>query len=134
MKTPSSIYNIMAKKLITFKPDTNVLSAIHTLLTNNISGAPVVDDDDNLVGVLSEKDCLRTVLESSYHDEVGELVSELMSKEVETIHVEASIFDVAAKFMESRFRRFPVVDQDGLLVGQVSRRDVLRAIDKQQRT
>jgi len=120
----------MAKKLITFKPDTNVLSAINTLLEQEISGAPVVDDDGNLVGVLSEKDCMRTILESTYHNEMGELVSELMSKDVETVDVNASIIDVAGKFLESRFRRFPVVDHDGFLVGQISRRDILRAIEK----
>ncbi len=132
MKTPSSIRDIMAKKLITFKPDTNVLSAIHTLLTNNISGAPVVDDEKNLVGILSEKDCMRTIMESSYYNEGGKLVSELMSTNVETVDVNASIYDVAEKFLASRYRRFPVVNSDEQLVGQVSRRDVLRAIDKQQ--
>ncbi len=130
MKTPYSIRDIMAKILITFTPETNALTAIQTLLKNKISGAPVVDADDNLVGILSEKDCMRTIMESSYHDEMGALVSELMSSDVETINEDASIFDVAGKFLNSRFRRFPVMDSDDQLVGQISRRDILRAIDK----
>jgi len=118
----------MAKECITFTPDQNVLEAIQILLRNKISGAPVIDPENNIVGVLSEKDCLNVIVEASYHNDPGKLVKELMSTNVHTVDSEASLMDVAAKFVNTNFRRFPVVTK-GKLVGQISRRDVLRAIE-----
>ena len=122
-----SVKEYMAKRLITFSPDMGVLKAIQTLVEAGISGAPVVDSHGNVVGVLSQKDCLRVALDASYHGEWGGRVSEYMSKEVTAIEVDTSILEVAQMFMESEYRRYPVMDQNRL-VGQISRHDVLRAL------
>lgn len=123
-----SVRDYMVKNIITIKPDIDVLYAVSVLLKNNISGAPVVDDDDNLLGILSEKDCLRIALESGYNEGRGGKVSDYMSKTVTTINADYSIIDAAKAFLDTPFKRFPVVE-NGELVGQISRRDVLRAID-----
>ncbi len=124
-----AVADVMTKKLITFVPDTQVLSAIDQLISKKISGAPVLDDDGNLVGMLSEIDCMKTFLQSTYHNEMGGLVKDYMSHKVSTISSNMGLMDVAEYFLESRFRRLPVVD-NGKLVGQISRRDVLKAIQK----
>jgi CBS domain-containing protein len=129
MKSPSSVKDYMAKDLVTFSPETNVLSAIRTLLKHKISGAPVVDDNNQVVGMISEKDCLQTFLGSSYYNEMGELVSEIMTSPVITVDANASIVEVAEKFLKNNYRRFPVLEQ-GELIGQISRRDILKAIKK----
>lgn len=129
MKSPSSVKDYMAKELVTFSPETNVLSAIRTLLKHKISGAPVVDDNNQVVGMISEKDCLQTFLGSSYYNEMGELVSEIMTSPVITVDANASIVEVAEKFLKNNYRRFPVLEQ-GELIGQISRRDILKAIKK----
>lgn len=129
MKSPSSVKDYMAKNLVTFSPETNVLSAIRTLLRHKISGAPVVDDNNQVIGMVSEKDCLQTFLGSSYYNEIGELVSEIMTSPVITVDANASIIEVAEKFLKNNFRRFPVLEQ-GELIGQISRRDILKAIKK----
>jgi CBS domain-containing protein len=129
MKSPSSVKDYMVKDLVTFSPETNVLSAIRTLLKHKISGAPVVDDDNQVVGMVSEKDCLQTFLGSSYYNEMGELVSEIMTSPVITVDANASIVEVAEKFLKNNYRRFPVLEQ-GKLIGQISRRDILTAIKK----
>ncbi len=129
MRKNMSVADIMTKKLITFSLDTQVLGAIDTLISKKISGAPVVDEDGNLLGMLSEIDCMQTFLQSTYHNEMGGLVKDYMSDEVSTIPSTMGIMDVAEYFLETHFRRLPVVD-NGKLVGQVSRRDVLRAIQK----
>jgi CBS domain-containing protein len=129
MKSPSSVKDYMAKDLVTFSPETNVLSAIRTLLKHKISGAPVVDDNNQVVGMISEKDCLQTFLGSSYYNEMGELVSEIMTSPVITVDANASIIEVAEKFLKNNYRRFPVLEQ-GELIGQISRRDILKAIKK----
>ena len=77
--------------------------------------------------MLSEKDCLKVALSAGYHGEWGGRVTEYMTPEVETVDADTSILDVARKFIEGRFRRFPVV-KDNRLVGQISRRDVLKAL------
>ena len=63
---------------------------------------------------------------------MGNLVSELMSTSVVTVNAESSLMEVAQKFLDLRFRRFPVVEH-GKLIGQISRRDVLRALGKHRK-
>lgn len=125
--TSVKVKDYMSASLVTFTPDMEVLSAIHLLLQNGISGAPVLDERGNLVGILSEKDCLKVALHAGYHEVLGGRVSEYMSTHVETVDVDASIIDVATKFINEEFRRYPVVTSNRL-VGQISRRDVLKAL------
>jgi CBS domain-containing protein len=124
-----TVREFMARDLVKFSPDMDVLEAVRILVDKRISGAPVVDQVGNLVGVLSEKDCLQVALRAGYHEQWGGCVHEYMHKEVETIDAEASIIDAARRFAESRYRRYPVVEA-GRLVGLISRRDVLRALSK----
>ena len=124
-----SIKEFMAKQLITFQSDTPIETAMESFLENKISGAPVLDDQGNLVGALSEKDCMRTLFESSYYNNLGGFVKEYMSTDLKTINIHDTLSNVADEFIKSRFRRFPVMEGDKL-VGQISRRDILRAIVK----
>ena len=119
----------MAKTLTTFRPDTDVLDAVHELVTHRIAGAPVVDSDGNLIGVLSELDCMQVALNAGYHGNWGGPVSEFMSDDVQTVDAEMNIIDLAQVFVNSKFRRFPVMDGNRLM-GQISRRDVLRALQE----
>jgi len=127
MTTRTSVQDYMAANLATLRPDMDIVEAMRLLVEKRISGAPVVDLQGNLVGVLSEQDCLRKALEAGYHDQWGGRVSETMSAEVHTVEAETSILDAARLFLDGQYRRFPVV-KDGRLVGQLSRRDVLRAL------
>ena len=125
-----SVKDYMASNLVTFTPDMGILDAIHLLLKNRISGAPVVDKLGNIVGILSEKDCLKVMLTASYYEEPGGKVEEFMTPEVKTVDAESSLVDVAEIFLETNYRRFPVVADGNRLVGQISRRDVLRALER----
>ena len=122
------VKDYMARTLVTFKPDTEVLDAIHELVKHRIAGAPVVDDEGNLLGMLSELDCMKVALNAGYHGTSGGPVRDFMSDGVKTVDAEMSIIDLAQLFINSRFRRFPVI-QKTRLVGQISRRDVLRALE-----
>ena len=106
--------------------DQSVLDAVHTLVEHRIAGAPVVDETGNLVGMLSELDCLKVVLQAGYHGDYGGPVRDFMTSDVQTVNAEMSIVDLAEKFLNSKFRRFPVMTENRL-IGQISRRDVLRA-------
>jgi CBS domain-containing protein len=127
--TPKSclVKDYMARTLITFKPDTDVLDAVHTLVDKRIAGAPVVDDEGSLVGMLSEFDCMKVVLGASYHGNAGGPVRDYMTTDTKTVDAKMNIVDLAQVFVDAGFRRFPVLE-DNRLVGQISRRDVLRAL------
>jgi CBS domain-containing protein len=120
----------MATDLYTFNPDTEIIEVIEVLLTRKISGAPVLDDHSRLVGLISEKDCLKLMIDSVYHNQPVSKgkVSEYMTTNLKTVSSEADVVDVANEFLKTKYKRFPVVDETGKLVGQVSRRDILRAI------
>lgn len=116
-------------KLVTFKPYDKVYQVIKALIKHSISGAPVVDESGDLVGIISEKDCLKVMLEMAMHKMYGGLVENYMSKEVTSIGQDQSIIDAVEMFQNSNFRRFPVLEGTKL-VGLISRRDVLRAIEE----
>lgn len=121
----------MARNVITFGPEMNVYEAIQILLKNKIAGGPVVDEKGNLIGVLSENDCLRLLTLETYHDLPNHEVQQYMSRQVRTIHADASVVDAAERFRAEGFRRLPVI-KGGKLVGQISRRDCLRAISDER--
>jgi CBS domain-containing protein len=121
--------DFMDKSFITLKPDMDVYKAIDVLLKKNITSAPVVDKNGKLVGVLSEKDCLRILVHGAYSELPGGKVSELMTKNVITIHPDLDIFSAADMFFKYAFRCLFVIDKDEL-IGQISRRDLLWAIQK----
>jgi len=121
------VRDYMTKGLITVKPEMDIFEAIGILQKHRISGAPVVDMDNHLVGVLSEGDCLNAIIRGIYYEDAGGKVAEYMSSEVETTGPDEDIVDVAVDFNKKRKRRFPVVE-DGHLVGQISQRDILRAV------
>lgn len=126
-----TVADIMATDLITFSPEMNIHEAIRTLLDERISGAPVVDAEGKLVGVLSKKDCLRIVFSTQYHDDWGGPVRDFMSAPVETLDSELDVVSAAQAFLESHFRRFPVL-RDGKLVGQISRYDILKVLTEKR--
>ena len=127
MKPTIRARDYMVRDVVTFSPDTDVMDAISVLVEHAISGAPVVDDHGNLVGILSEKDCLKIALEAGYYGERAGPVEQYMTRKVDTFEADTPIADVARLFIESNRRRYPVLDGTRL-VGQISRRDVLHAI------
>ncbi|MGE8495898.1 MAG: CBS domain-containing protein [Pseudomonas sp.] len=121
------VRDYMTRHLVTFRSDTDLFTAINRLLEHRISGAPVVDSQGHLIGLLSEGDCLRGILSGAYYEAIGGNVSAYMTTEVETISPELDIIEVSERFLRGRRRRMPVVE-NGRLIGQISRSDVLRAV------
>ena len=125
-----TVGDYMATTLLTFMPDDNIHFVVETLLEKRLSGAPVVDGDGNLQGVISKKDCLTVVYTGSYHQDWGGTVAQYMNKDVHTMDANMDIIAAADKFVQSNYRRFPVMSE-GKLVGQISRHDILRALNDQ---
>ncbi len=127
-----TVRDYMTANIVTFYPDMDIQEAINLLVTKKISGAPVVDHHGNMVGMLSERDCMKVALNAAYHEEMGGKVEEFMSSGLKTVHADTSISDLAKLFLEDPTRRYPVTDDENRLVGQISRRDVLRALQSVQ--
>jgi len=122
------VADYMSNKLISLPKDTDVLKAINIMLINRIPNAPVVDEQGNLIGMFSEKDAMKVVLEAAYNRGMAGQVHEFMNKQADTIEADASIVEAAEKLVNSSVRCFPVY-QENELVGVISRSDVLRALE-----
>ena len=121
------VKDYMAGKVISLDPNLEISGAIKMLIDHDISGATVIDQHGRLVGILTERDCIRVAMHAGFDENPYGLVREYMSKDPKTVSPEQSILTVAEKFISGTFRRYPVVDQ-GRLVGIISRRDVMRAL------
>ena len=125
---PILVEDYMTKKLITFSPDQSILTVMEHLAKFHISGGPVLDNNGFLVGIISEADCMKQISESRYFNQpiLDKSVERFMTKDVETIPPEMSIFDAAGVFDKHKRRRLPVM-KNGILVGQISRKDIVIA-------
>ncbi len=121
------IGDYMVSELVTLAPEMEINRAMKMLLDRAVSGAPVIDGKGELVGVLSQKDCLKAALNASYYQEWGGAVADYMSTVVETLEADMDIVEAAERFLASNYRRFPVM-LEGRMVGQISRADLLQAL------
>ena len=122
------VSQLMATNLVTLSPDSDVFDAIDKLLSHRISGAPVLDSNGRFLGVFSEKDSMRVLIWAAYDQLPSTSVGLLMNQSRDrVISPDTDLFEAARIFSETPLRRLAVVDDDGMLVGQVSRRDILRA-------
>lgn len=127
---PVSVSDYMSTRLITFFPDESIFEVVDTLLNRKISGAPVVNKRKELVGVISEGDCLKEVVRGKYnnHPMLHGLVRDHMATNVKTISPNTNIFEAAKMFLHLRIRRFPVLDHNNVLIGMISQKDIMRAV------
>lgn len=125
---PILVEDYMSRKLVTFSPEQSILEVMESFAKHHISGGPVMDDNGFLVGIISEADCMKQISESRYFNQpiLDKSVERFMTKNVETIPHDMSIFDAAGIFDRHNRRRLPVM-KDGLLVGQISRKDIVIA-------
>ncbi len=144
------VKDLMSKKVFTVKKDTTVEEIAHILTENNISGVPVVDDQDKVIGIVTQKDLLYKEIEprfpavveilggliflkgvKHYQEELKKLVAikaeDLMTKKVVTVSEDDDIEKVAELMVERDINRIPVL-KDGKLSGIIGRADVVRYI------
>lgn len=122
----SKAQDIMTTDLITIREDTPAKAAIKILLDKRISGLPVVRDDMSLAGIISEKDFIQL----AFYDSIDEAkVSDFMITDVITMGKEASLLEISELFMNSNYKRIPILE-DNKLIGIISRKDILKYILK----
>jgi len=126
-KKAMRVRDYMVRKVVTIPPDSEITRAVRLLIENDISGLVVTDSLGKVVGILTERDCIRIATQSGYFDELGGPVAEYMSSPVIMVSPDEDLMNVAIRFIDSKYRRYPVVE-NGKLLGIISRRDVLRAL------
>ena len=118
----------MLNNPIKMTEDQSVFDAIHEILVHKVSGVCVVGDNDKLIGVLSELDCMRAILSSVYNEAPTGPIKEYMTTDVISVKLNDNIVDVATDMLKHKHRRRPVIQEDGRLIGQVTCRQLLRAV------
>ena len=135
MREPNHILtarDLMTTNLLVFNPKLSLLEAIENLIKWRVSGAPVVDDEGRMVGMLSELDCLRMLASDEFYlqqQEEAALVEQFMTTGGRIIPPDLGIYAISHYFLTTQVRRLAVVEHEKL-IGQVSRRDVLRGMDE----
>lgn len=114
---------------VTFTCNMPVAQAVERLLQSKQTGGPVVDDRNKVIGFLSEQDCLKQMIASSYYREQVAQVKDIMQTEVLAIKSYTSVIELAQKMMAEKPKMYPVVDDDGYLLGTINRSALLQAID-----
>ncbi len=128
MSKPFFVRDCMRENPAKVKADDSVHRGIELIQQNNLTGLTVVDEDNRVVGVVSELDCLRAVIGNAYNEgnASSARIGDCMSTNVDTCGPDDDIVDVALAMLAKNQRRRPVV-KDGKLVGQVSCRNILWA-------
>ncbi|MDH3304039.1 MAG: CBS domain-containing protein [Gammaproteobacteria bacterium] len=128
MKSMPKIGTYMDTVVPTLSPDTRIMEAVDFLLRHRVTGAPVVDSDGELVGIITETDLLKLVTEGVQGEPPTDAtVAEYMTRDVVTVPPTVDIYYIAGMFLANKFRRLPVVE-NGKIVGAITRFDLLRVI------
>ena len=121
------VRDYMDKTVPTLTPEIDILQAVDFLLKNHVTGAPVLDPQGNVIGILTEKDCLRLLSTGMEADKPRGTVKDYMTTEVASVPSHMNVYFLAGMFLKANYRRLPVID-NGKLVGAITRFDVLRVI------
>ena len=125
-----NLRDYMLPNPVKVKPDDSVLDAMRVIIDNKISGVCVVDAEGNLVGILSELDCLRAALGATCNNTgVGLVRDNMTGDNLLVAHPDENILDVAQDMLLKKHRRRPVVE-NGRLIGQITCRQLLSAVKK----
>ena len=117
------------RELVTFQPDTEIREVVKTLLKHEITGAPVVDANGALLGLIDDKDCLKVLIDAAYYNNMQRMtVANYTTNVMKTISDKTNVVEAANAFSRTIYKRLLILNDDGELVGQISRQDILRAI------
>jgi len=122
------VKDYMSKEVITFHKSDSIFEVKRILLEKKISGAPVINKSGKLIGIISETDLMKQIVDSRYYNMPMSktTVSKYMTESVDSISPNETIFDAAEKFLRLKRKRFPVMVSNKIL-GIISRVDIIAA-------
>ncbi|WPC73266.1 CBS domain-containing protein [Vibrio porteresiae] len=123
------VKDYMTYQPVTFTPDMPLTAALTKLLKANRPGGPVIDNQEHVIGFISEQDLLDKLMKASYYCQDSHVVGDCMHREVLTVSPDMSIIELADLMQVGKPKVYPVVDNQKL-VGLISRTEVLKAVEK----
>jgi len=117
------VKDVINKKIIKVKKDTQIKTICRLLIQNKLSGVSVVDNKDKLIGYVSERDIINALYKDT--DFLKNLAKDIMTKKVTTVSAEMQLHDIAKIFTSKPFKNIPVVDKKKKVLGVISRKDVI---------
>lgn len=132
-QTGLRVQNIMDRSWATVTPETNILQALNIICDNAVTGLIVVDRDMKVLGLISEKDCLKYALDLKYYNHGPGVVGDYMAKSLISLKPTDTLLHTVELFMKNHFQLYPVVE-DGLLKGVVTRKMVVNELRKMGQT
>jgi CBS domain-containing protein len=131
MRRLPTVREFMDRYVDTLSPDTDIMEAVDFLVEKRVTGAPVTNTKGELVGMLTELDCLKLLThgDAKAHEAPKGKVKDFMTRDVQTIPPTMDVYYAAGLFMNVPYRRFPVID-NGRIVGAITRFDILRAVQR----
>lgn len=105
-----------------------VITASIELITKEALGGPVVDNNNRLVGWISEQECLQVTTQFAYHNQRVALVKDIMREDVLSIKMDETIFSLAEKMGGTQPKNYPIIDDNDKVIGVITRRHVLKSL------
>ncbi len=124
------VADYMTTDFVNFRPDELVVEAVRELIKHEAIGGPVVAANKQLVGWISEQDCLSSALQVVYYNQRVAQVEDVMKTEVLTVREEDDLLNLAQQMLQQKPKVYPVLNEDNQVIGVISRRLILRAVDK----
>lgn len=125
------VSDYMTTDFVNFSPDELVVEAVRELIKHEAIGGPVVSPNKELVGWISEQDCLSSAIQVIYYNQRVAQVSDVMKTEVLAVREEDDLLSLAQQMLQQKPKVYPVLNEDNKVIGLISRRLILRAVDKQ---
>lgn len=121
------VRDCMSRKVVSFDVKDDVGDVVAILLEYKITGAPVLDAQKNVIGFISEQDCIKEMLNTAFYCDLTANAGDVMKTEVVTVSPDLPIAELADQLATNKPRVYPVVE-DGQLVGIISRSDILQEL------
>ena len=124
------VEEMMTKKVITFDHSFNTVDALEAFNKYRISCAPIVNDKE-VIGIVSDIDCMNAIANNSFFDDFRNLAIEsIMQKDIKSLKPSMNIYEAESFFKEHKLKHAPVINEKNTMVGILSRRDILIALEK----
>lgn len=124
------VSDFMTTDFVKFHANDLVVEAVKELVKHEVIGGPVVSDSGDVIGWISEQDCLGAAIQVIYYNQRVAQVKDIMKTEVLSVKEDTDLLSLAQQMLGAKPKVYPVVDNDNRLVGVISRRLILRAVEK----